>query len=161
MSHWISSIIKHCCLLHSKGRLPAPISPSEILLLPSNNLFHPKVVEKNFETVISLCSQCTGFHFFLEPTAQAHTLWFNTPFFSQMWFQTILIYIKCSYHHQIWCVSICTAAWSLLLQFHFRCYWCDIRHRRDNNNQFVTVSLYGLLVLQSEFYTKSIWWHMI
>ena len=39
MSHWISSIIKHCCLLYSKGRLPAPIPPSEILLLPSNNLF--------------------------------------------------------------------------------------------------------------------------
>lgn len=44
MSHWISSIIKHCCLPHSKGRLPAPISPSEILPLPSNNVFHPKVV---------------------------------------------------------------------------------------------------------------------
>lgn len=45
MSHWISSIIKHCCLLHSKGRLPAPVSPSKILPLPQTIFFYPSYEE--------------------------------------------------------------------------------------------------------------------
>lgn len=69
-----------------------------------------------------------------------------------------LMYLICV-HHQFRHVPIFTVAWSLLLPFPVWRYWCDIRHCRDNKNQLLVAAYTGLMMLKSEFYTKSIWWH--
>lgn len=158
MSHWISSIIKHCCLLHSKGRLPAPISPSEILLLPSNNLFHPKVVKKMLKQwlvyVHSTQDILLRVFFVLLQTAQAHTLWSNV-FFSNG-IPNMLMYIMCVHHHQFWCGPRFTAAWCLLLPFHFRCYWCDIIYIPETTRNNLLLSAYMGLWCWSQSFTLNL-----
>ena len=139
MSHWISSIIKHCCLLHSKGRLPAPISPCEILLLSSNNLFHPKVVNFFFERVISLCSQYTGYSFHFLYFCRLHKLTlddFKYDSFMHSYIKCVYIIINYIAPH-IHCLMVPGFAIPLDV--------IDVilENRKDNKNQFVTVSLYG------------------
>lgn len=104
MSHWISSIIKHCCLLHSKGRLPPPISPSEILLLSSNNLFHPEVVKKKLKQwLVYVHSTWDILSLFLWAFADCTNSYFmiQHPFF-QMRFLNALSYLMCVYHHHFY-----------------------------------------------------------
>lgn len=155
---------------HYKTLLPSPLQRQIActyftqwnIASPLKQSFSSQSCEKMFETVISLCSQSTGYSLGFSYFCRLHklTLYDSTCSF-QIWFPNTLVYVMCVHHHQLWCALIFTVARFLLLPFHFRCYWCDIRHRRDNKNQFVTVCPYGALVLKSEFYTKSIWWHMM
>ena len=136
MSHWISSIIKHCCLLHSKGRLPAPISPSEILLLPSNNLFHPQSCEKKkkrkIETVINLRSQHTGIFFWggggiFANCTSTYSFFFDTTRFFQIQLSTCIYMCNvCTSSSILMWPLVFTVARSLPLPFLLRCYWCDV-----------------------------------
>ncbi len=153
---------------HYKTLLPSPLQRQIActyftqwnIASPLKQSFSSQSCEKKFETVIILL--CTvhmifvGFSYFCRLHKLLCCDWTCS---LQIWVINTLMFIMYACHHQFCRALIFTETRSVLLPFHFVCYWCDIRHHRDNTDQFVTVSLYGALVLKWEFYTKAVWWH--
>lgn len=173
MSHWISSIIKHCCLLHSKGRLPAPVSPSKILPLPQTIFFYPSYEEiQNIHNVHNV-------DWLFEIVSHYFIRWINIE-------NPNVIMPSCHHSYEIHvyhpCIKISIVSLTFVhilkeisnpnpftvkpvcvLSFydmvsgvvhhtpvHFLCYWCVIGHQKENLS--VTVTMYGALVLKSVFH---------
>lgn len=171
MSHWISSIIKHCCLLHSKGRLPAPISPSEILLLPSNNLFHPQSCEKKrkkekLKQWLICVHSIRGYFFFEGGIFDNCTSTYSFFFFDPTRFFQIQL-STCIYMCNV-CTSSSILMWPPYSLSHGPClchsFWGVIdvmlgHSRRQRESICYCQPMWGFWLLKSEFYTKSIWWH--